>query len=153
MQCLYVAGKMTKCLLMRGVHLWEVCVSGGLTVVLLAKQISSYMLIKILARRVSGCPVDAQSWEKMMENSQEMFCHTVTLASARTQTTRSGVQHANHQAIASPTTKQITMVTNKLKKHVRTSFLLESLSLSVDAGNLSFQRAIHFPHFIDLVLE
>ena len=32
MQCLYVAGTTTECLLRRGVHLWEVSVNGGSTV-------------------------------------------------------------------------------------------------------------------------
>ena len=32
MQCLYVAENLTKCLLTRGVRLWEVCISRGLTV-------------------------------------------------------------------------------------------------------------------------
>ena len=37
MWCLYVARNMTKCLLTRGVHLREVSVSEGSTVVLLAR--------------------------------------------------------------------------------------------------------------------
>lgn len=33
------------------------------------------------------------------------------------------------------------------------SFLLESLPLSVNTGDFSFKGAVHFPHFIYLVLE